>query len=39
MTLKRKNAPEFRAIDHINLIKPAHQKLDNGCNVFCFNSG
>ncbi|MDB5139587.1 MAG: peptidase [Mucilaginibacter sp.] len=39
MTINRKKAPEFRAIDHINLIKPAHQKLDNGCNIFCFNSG
>src|SRR5665213_868827 len=39
MTLQRKTAPEFRAIDNINLIKPAHQKLGNGCNVFCFNSG
>src|ERR1700753_654987 len=38
-TLNRKTAPEFRAIDNINLLKPAHQKLDNGCNVFCFNSG
>lgn len=39
MTLQRKEAPEFRAIDNINLVRPAHQKLDNGCNVFCFNSG
>ena len=39
MTLQRTIAPEFRAIDNINLIRPAHQKLDNGCNVFCFNSG
>jgi zinc protease len=39
MTINRKQAPEFRAIDNINLIRPAHQKLDNGCNVFCFNSG
>ena len=39
MTLNRKTAPEFRAIDNINLLRPAHQKLDNGCNVFCFNSG
>lgn len=39
MTLQRKEAPEFRAIDNINLVKPAHQELDNGCNVFCFNSG
>jgi zinc protease len=39
MTLQRKQAPEFRAIDNINLLRPAHQKLDNGCNIFCFNSG
>ena len=39
MTIDRKQAPEFRAIDNMNLLRPAHQKLDNGCNVFCFNSG
>src|SRR5882762_9665699 len=39
MILQRKEAPEFRAIDNINLLRPAHQKLDNGCNIFCFNSG
>ncbi|MCR8556116.1 insulinase family protein [Mucilaginibacter sp. BJC16-A38] len=39
MTIDRKQAPEFRAIDNINLLRPAHQALDNGCNVFCFNSG
>ncbi|MDB5090838.1 MAG: peptidase, partial [Mucilaginibacter sp.] len=39
MTIDRKQAPEFRAIDNINLLRPAHQKLDNGCNIFCFNSG
>jgi zinc protease len=39
MTIDRKTAPEFGAIDNINLLRPAHQKLDNGCNVFCFNSG
>jgi len=39
MTINRKTAPEFRAIDNINLLRPANQKLDNGCNVFCFNSG
>ena len=38
-TLNRKAAPEFRAIDNINLVKPEHQKLDNGCNIFSFNSG
>ena len=39
MILERKIAPEFRDIDNINLLRPSHQKLDNGCNVFCFNSG
>jgi len=39
MTIDRKQAPEFRAIDNINLLRPAHQALDNGCNIFCFNSG
>ena len=37
--LKRKIAPDFKAIDNIYLLKPAHQQLANGCNVFCFNSG
>jgi len=37
--LQRKTAPEFKTIDHINLVRPSHQKLANGCNVFCFNSG
>lgn len=39
MTIDRKTAPEFRAIENIKLLHPAHQKLNNGCNVFCFNSG
>jgi zinc protease len=39
MTIDRKTAPEFKTIDHINLLRPFHQKLANGCNVFCFNSG
>ncbi len=39
MTLQRAVAPQFRAIDNISLIKPDHQQLANGCNVFCFNSG
>ena len=38
-TINRKTAPEFKPVDHINLIKPQHTKLDNGCNIFCFNSG
>src|ERR1700761_7527245 len=37
--LQRKIAPDFKAIDNINLLRPAHQKLGNGCDVFCFNSG
>src|SRR5471030_361885 len=39
MTLQRTIAPEFKAIDHIQLIRPEHIKLDNGCNIFSFNSG
>jgi zinc protease len=39
MIINRKSPPEFRAIDNIKLIRPVHQKLDNGCNIFCFNSG
>jgi len=37
--MNRKEAPEFRAIDNITLLHPEHTKLDNGCNIFCFNSG
>ncbi|MEN0052837.1 MAG: pitrilysin family protein [Mucilaginibacter sp.] len=37
--IDRKLAPEFKAIDNIKLIKPEHTKLDNGCNIYCFNSG
>ena len=39
MALQRKQAPEFRAIDNITLLHPEHTKLDNGCNIYCFNSG
>ena len=39
MILQRNIAPEFKGIDNINLLRPAHQKLANGCNIFCFNSG
>jgi zinc protease len=39
MIINRKSPPEFRAIDSIKLIRPDYQKLDNGCNIFCFNSG
>ncbi|MGZ3812240.1 MAG: M16 family metallopeptidase [Mucilaginibacter sp.] len=37
--INRTIAPDFRDIDHIQLIKPEHIKLDNGCNLFSFNSG
>jgi len=37
--MNRKQAPEFKAIDNITLLHPEHTKLDNGCNIFCFNSG
>jgi len=37
--LQRKQAPDFKAIDNINLIHPEHTKLSNGCNIYCFNSG
>ena len=37
--MNRKKAPDFKAIDRINLIKPEHIRLNNGCNIFCFNSG
>lgn len=39
MPLQRTIAPEFKAIDHITLIRPEHIKLDNGCDIFSFNSG
>jgi len=37
--LQRKIAPEFKTVDHVNLVRPSHQKLANGCNVFCLSSG
>ncbi len=37
--IDRKLAPDFRAIENINLIRPEHTKLANGCNIYCFNSG
>lgn len=39
MKLERTIAPEFNTIGHIELIKPEKFSLDNGCRVFCFNSG
>jgi zinc protease len=37
--LNRTIAPQFGAIDHINLIEPGHTVLPNGCQVYWFNSG
>ncbi|MEO6150719.1 MAG: pitrilysin family protein [Mucilaginibacter sp.] len=37
--LDRTIAPGFNAINDITLLRPQHIKLDNGCNIFCFNSG
>lgn len=39
MILNRTTAPDFKPVEHIHLIKPEHIKLDNGCNIFSFNSG
>jgi zinc protease len=37
--LNRTFAPEFNAIDHIDLIVPGHIKFDNDCNLYWFSSG
>jgi zinc protease len=37
--IDRTLAPEFKAIDNINLIGPEKKELANGCEVFSFNSG
>lgn len=37
--LDRQTAPEANGIDNIKLIKPEHIQLENGCNVYSFNSG
>jgi zinc protease len=39
MTLNRTTAPDFKSVENITLLKPAHIKLANGCNIFSFNSG
>jgi len=39
MKLDRKTAPEFRAIENISLVRPERIQLDNGCQIFTFNSG
>ncbi|WP_158826691.1 M16 family metallopeptidase [Mucilaginibacter lacusdianchii] len=37
--LNRTLAPESKAIENIKLIEPGHTVLDNGCQVYWFNSG
>jgi zinc protease len=37
--LERTLAPEFKAIEHINFLRPQEHKLSNGCDLFTFNSG
>ena len=37
--LNRKETPAFNGVDQIALIRPEHQTLANGCNVYSFNSG
>ncbi|HVW12726.1 MAG TPA: pitrilysin family protein [Mucilaginibacter sp.] len=39
MTLNRTLPPHFRSVEHISLIRPEHIKLNNGCDIFVFNSG
>src|SRR3954467_14809267 len=39
MTINRTTTPDFNEIDQINLIKPERIELDNGCNIYSFNSG
>jgi len=38
-TLNRTLAPEFRAIENINLLRPEKKALANGAEIFSFNSG
>jgi len=37
--IDRKLAPEFRAIENINLLRPEKKILASGAEIFCFNSG
>jgi len=37
--LNRTQAPDFKQVDHIALIKPGHLQFSNNCNLFHFNSG
>lgn len=37
--LNRTQAPDFKQVDQITLIKPGHIQFSNNCNLFHFNSG
>lgn len=37
--LNRTQAPDFKQVDHITLIKPETIAFSNNCNLFYFNSG
>ncbi|GAB2684764.1 pitrilysin family protein [Mucilaginibacter koreensis] len=37
--LNRTTAPQFNAIEQINLLEPQHKVFNNGCQLYCFNSG
>jgi predicted Zn-dependent peptidase len=37
--LNRTQAPDFKQVDQITLIKPGHIQFGNNCNLFHFNSG
>ncbi|WP_457130743.1 M16 family metallopeptidase [Mucilaginibacter sp. UYNi724] len=37
--LDRQTPPQFNGVENINLIRPEATKLNNGANIFTFNSG
>ncbi|MFD2872254.1 M16 family metallopeptidase [Mucilaginibacter ximonensis] len=37
--LDRTIAPEFKGVEHINLLRPEKSELPNGCKLFVLNSG
>lgn len=39
MVLNRTQAPEFKTIDRIDVLKAKHSKLHNGLDVFCLSAG
>ncbi len=39
MTLDRKQAPQFKEVESVSLIKPLHKVLQNGLDLFYISSG